>query len=253
MPPSVVSCAPQVSSWLLGTRKVYYDELSRDVRLLTLLCVAFFSPGKQAALCNLSRYLALLTTTISNIPAEVAAPAPEAGANLSPAAAGAEAAAAARGADTPAAAAAGTGAGGQQQDSAARTPQPTAPAPAAAGALDGTDAGLSNLLRYVPLVYVEVVVDFLTVLRKSADSAVGTPAMDLQVCVSCWLQADRQTQRLEAADDQSVARCGVCVCRSWDERPTNLHGGSADVCFWRCSGPRFWCRARTLPALKTPH
>lgn len=214
VPPSVVvSCVPQVSSWLLGTRKVYYDELSRDVRLLTLLCVAFFSPGKQAALCNLSRYLALLTTAISNIPAEVAAPAPEAGANLSPAAPGAEAAAAARGADTPAAAAAGAGAGGQQQDSAERTPQLTAAA-AAAGALDGVDAGLSNLLRYVPLVYVEVVVDFLTVLRKSADSAVGTPAMDLQVCVCVLLGARRQTET------QPVARCGVCVCRSWDERPT---------------------------------
>jgi hypothetical protein len=189
-------CTSQVSSWIHGTRKVYYDEVSRDVRLLTLLCVAFFSPGKQAALCNLSRYLALLTTAISNIPAEEAVPAaPDAAAQLSPAAAGAEAAAAATGAGTPAAA----GAGVQQ-------PTAAAAVAATAGAADAPDAGLSNLLRYVPLVYVEVVVDFLTVLRKSADSAVGTPAMDLQVSVlehrvkasACvfpgyWLHADRQT------------------------------------------------------------
>jgi uncharacterized low-complexity protein len=39
-------------------------------------------------------------------------------------------------------------------------------------------------LRYVPVVYVEVVVDFLTALRKSAESAVGAQAVELQVCGS---------------------------------------------------------------------
>lgn len=161
----------QMSSWLHGTRKVYYDELSRDVRLLTLLCVAFFSAGKQAALCSLSRYLALLTTSISNLqpsPAE-AAPAMAQAQAQAPAAPGAIAAAGAA-----AATAAGGGASQQQQQAAASGQQAAASTPDA-------DAGLSNLLRYVPVVYVEVVVDCLTALRKSADSAVGTPAMDLQV------------------------------------------------------------------------
>lgn len=151
-----------MSSWLHGTRKVYYDELSRDVRLLTLLCVAFFSPGKQAALCNLSRYLALLTTSISNLQPTDADAAPAT-------AAGAQAAAPADTAGSAAASGAvAAGAAAQQ---------------AAAGDASDADAGLTNLLRYVPVVYVEVVVDFLTALRKSADSAVGTPAIDLQVCL----------------------------------------------------------------------
>lgn len=163
-----------MSSWLHGTRKVYYDELSRDVRLLTLLCVAFFSPGKQQALCNLSRYLAQLTTAVSNTQ-----PSP------SPAAeAAAPAAAAAAGAVSTAAAPATAAAGGEQQQQQQRAEATAAAQPAAAGAGpegEDADAGLSNLLRYVPLVYVEVVADFLTALRKSADCAVGTPAMELQV------------------------------------------------------------------------
>lgn len=149
-----------MSSWLHGTRKVYYDELSRDVRLLTLLCVAFFSPGKQTALCNLSRYLALLTTSISNLQPthNEAAPAATAAAQAS--------AQADAGSDAAAGAAAAAASAAQQ---------------VAAGRAADTDAGLTNLLRYLPVVYVEVVVDFLTALRKSADSAVGAPAIDLQV------------------------------------------------------------------------
>jgi hypothetical protein len=150
-----------MSSWLHGTRKVYYDELSRDVRLLTLLCVAFFSPGKQAALCNLSRYLALLTTSISNLQPTHADAAPAA-----QAAAQASVRLDVAGSDAAAGAAAAAGSVAQQ---------------AAAGEAADAVAGLTNLLRYVPVVYVEVVVDFLTALRKSADSAVGSPAIDLQV------------------------------------------------------------------------
>jgi hypothetical protein len=167
-----------MSSWLHGTRKVYHDELSRDVRLLTLLCVAFFSPGKQAALCSLSRYLAQLTTAVSNIqPSPAATAAADAEAPAAPAD------------STNAAAAAAARVGGelaqppQQQQQRAEATAAAAARPARAAAAEGVDAcaGLSNLLRYVPLVYVEVVVDFMTALRKSADCAVGTPAMELQV------------------------------------------------------------------------
>lgn len=166
----------QMSSWLHGTRKVYHDELSRDVRLLTLLGVAFFSPGKQAALCNLSRYLALLTTATSNLQGP---PSAAAGAVVEMQAAAAadeaaEAAAAAAAADTPAAATAGS----QQQQQAVTA---TLTSSSAAASPTAAAAGGSNLLRYVPVVYVEVVVDFLTALRKSAESAVGAQAMELQV------------------------------------------------------------------------
>lgn len=166
-----------MSSWLHGTRKVYHDELSRDVRLLTLLCVAFFSPGKQAALCSLSRYLAQLTTAVSNIqPSPAATAAADAEAPAAPAD------------STNAAVAAAAREGGEvaqppQQQQRAEAAAAAAARPAPAAAAEGVDAcaGLSNLLRYVPLVYVEVVVDFLTALRKSADCAVGAPAMELQV------------------------------------------------------------------------
>jgi hypothetical protein len=143
----------QSSSWLLGTRKVYREELTRDVRLLTLLCAAFFSPAKQQALSTLSRYLAMLLTNIADIPA-VPQPA------------------------TPPAAAGGAAAHQLAADSSSAADSASAAAAAAAGS--STSSGdeddqshLSNLLRYVPVVYVEVVVDYLTALRRLDEQQPG--------------------------------------------------------------------------------
>lgn len=112
----------QASTWLIGTRKVYHDELTRDVRLLTLLRVAFFSAGKQAALGNLTCYLATLLSRISKLPPPVNA-IEDSGQNL-------------------------------LADSSSEDPH------------------LSNLLRYVPVVYVEAIVDYLTALRRCDEHSV---------------------------------------------------------------------------------
>eukprot|EP00879_Flechtneria_rotunda_P003084 GHRR01003305.1.p1 GENE.GHRR01003305.1~~GHRR01003305.1.p1 ORF type:complete len:773 (+),score=310.18 GHRR01003305.1:253-2319(+) len=137
----------QPSSWLTGTRKVYHDELTRDVRLLTLLRVAFFSPGKQAALGSLSSYMATLLTAISRLPGPSAT------------------------AVEPAIAAAASASSSEARSGHANI-----------AAVD--ESKLSNLLRYVPVVYVDVVVDFLTALRKSDEALRGVSSEQLRYI--CW-------------------------------------------------------------------
>jgi hypothetical protein len=161
----VAACRLQSSSWLLGTRKVYREELTRDVRLLTLLRAAFFSPGKQAALGTLSRYLAMLLANIADIPAAAAAqPAPQAAA--SPAEEGAS--------------------GVQQNEGAGAAAGRTTAAAAGGGSSDADDdqSHLSNLLRYVPVVYVEVVLDYLTALRRLDEQQAAGAASQAQVRMS---------------------------------------------------------------------
>jgi hypothetical protein len=144
----------QAISWVSGTRKVYYDELVRDVRLLTLLRAAFFSPGKQAALCALSSYVATLLANISRLaPSTVLT-------------AGAAAAAAAAGpaeGPTPAV---------EDSSSAVTNIQPAVQ--------DAAAVGQSKLLCYVPVVYIDVIVDFLTALRRCQEPS-GTGQWVLQV------------------------------------------------------------------------
>jgi hypothetical protein len=145
---------------------VYREELTRDVRLLTLLRAAFFSPGKQAALGTLSRYLAMLLANIADIPA-AAKPASQAAA--SPAEHAATFA--------------------EQHGEGAAAGRTTAAA-AAAAASDSSDAGddqshLSNLLRYVPVVYVEVVLDYLTALRRLDEQQQAGTASTAQVRRAC--------------------------------------------------------------------
>jgi hypothetical protein len=156
-------CLPAVvqsSSWLLGTRKVYREELTRDVRLLTLLRAAFFSPSKQAALGSLSRYLAMLLANIADIPA---APKPAPQAAASPA----------------------EGSSAVLQSEGGTAGGATAAAAAASDSADADDdqSHLSNLLRYVPVVYVEVVVDYLTALRRLDEQQQPGTASQAQVWV----------------------------------------------------------------------
>eukprot|EP00775_Hariotina_reticulata_P010985 gene10985-11140_t len=135
----------QALTWVSGTRKVYYDELVRDVRLLTLLRAAFFSPGKQAALCALSSYLATLLANISSLSP---LPAP----------------------------AAGVAAGSRNETDAAVVGSGS---PEQRAVEDAAAAGQSNLLCYVPVVYVDVIVDYLTALRRCQEPS-GTGQWVLQ-------------------------------------------------------------------------
>ena len=49
----------------MESRNFYRDELIRDVRLLTLLRIAFFSPPKQEQLCVLGTYMSSLLLAAS--------------------------------------------------------------------------------------------------------------------------------------------------------------------------------------------
>jgi hypothetical protein len=214
---------------------VYHEELSRDVRLLTLLAVAFFSPGKQAALGHLSRYLALLLERIGALqPSPRAAAAGAGGADAHAGGGGGVDADAPAGSSSSSTSSSSADAVPQQQqqqpgtaaaaeDSGSRPTavqqqqqqqQGVAPPAAAAGAADGSSGDVGgggphtgNLLRYVPLVYVEVIVDFLTALRKSAESAVGAPVVQLQVSE----QGARAVLRLRLCLSLCRQHCRSCV------------------------------------------
>jgi hypothetical protein len=149
---------------------VYREELTRDVRLLTLLRAAFFSPGKQEALSTLSCYLAMLLTNIADIPAVQQPVVPSAGSSEQPT--GEESIAAD---SNSAAAATHAGSSGSSSD-------------------EDDQSHLSNLLRYVPVVYVEVVVDYLTALRR----------------------LDEQQQQPDAAGNQTQVRL-QCTTASADQ------------------------------------
>eukprot|EP00878_Enallax_costatus_P012291 GHUV01012839.1.p1 GENE.GHUV01012839.1~~GHUV01012839.1.p1 ORF type:complete len:1206 (+),score=405.87 GHUV01012839.1:233-3850(+) len=188
----------RAGTWLIGTRKVYHDELTRDVRLLTLLRVAFFSPGKQAALCNLTTYLATLVTTVSSIPPAAKPDTPAAG---SEAANGQPSAAEGQPQQQP------------QQDGLA--------SPSGNGGSSG-EPHLSNLLRYLPVVYVEVIVDYLTASRRCDEQSIVLPsaaAAGSDVAVQgpqayvAWLCGSLNDRRIANPDVQEslLQVCGLLL------------------------------------------
>lgn len=178
------------------------------MRLLTLLRVAFFSPGKQAALCNLTTYLATLITTVSSIPPPPKPEAPAAGcttANSQPAAA--------EGQSQP-----------QQQSNGA--------ASSSSSGHSSEEPHLSNLLRYLPVVYVEVIVDYLTATKRCEEQrsllpdAAAAAGSDVAVQGSqayvAWLCGSLNDPRIANPDVQESllqVRLGSSCGSTYNPRP----------------------------------